>query len=265
MERMKKIALLIPAIALVFSLAACSEATEQARQALQNAKVRIETAESSDGEASSGEDASSLSPEREDDPGGLTPEDDFLPVPPVTDGGRGGDSLIEWMKAGEFYFDYVTTVDMDSITAEVAGRMAARGGDLALSFEMILMDQPVGATLLILGGEIYAIDDTNKTVEKLPEIPPDMLNGIVTDYSGITFEASGTGEINGKILPWEEYDENGVFVRYYFEGGGVYAIETDDNGMIVTMLITNASREASPEMFTLPSGYAGALPEAQSV
>ena len=163
--------------------------------------------------------------------------------------------LIGWMAEGRFYYEFtMTSVGPDGET-RISGSVASDGGNTSMrtvaSAEGITLSQRV----LVKDGAAYMINDENKSYASLPDTDePEM---IVTDFSNITPVGSGTGEIDGKTLPYEEYatSEQGETVRYYIDNGEVYGIVSEDGEYKNVMIIKNQSRNAPAGEFELPAGY----------
>jgi len=76
------------------------------------------------------------------------------------------------------------------------------------------------------------------------------------DFSDLNYLGKGTGTINGRMLPYEEYENYGAIVRFYFDGKDLYAIESiGEGGEVMIMIIEELSNKIPPGMFTIPSGY----------
>ncbi|MDR0852726.1 MAG: hypothetical protein LBN36_09530 [Clostridiales Family XIII bacterium] len=170
-------------------------------------------------------------------------------------GGQAMDSLISWMKSGTFSYDYKMLSEGGGQTTEAAGSMALDGDNIAIASEMTQGGQQIKSRIIIKDGTTYVIDDTNKFMIKIAGSGADMTGGLATDYSGIELVGSGTGEIDGKTLPYEEYTSEGVSVKYYMDGGKVYGFESEYEGYKTVMIITNASNRVPAGAFDLPTGY----------
>jgi hypothetical protein len=172
------------------------------------------------------------------------------------DGGQAMDSLIQWMIGGTFSYDFTQTSEGPEGKTESKGSMAMDGKNMAITTEMTVEGQQVKSRVIIKDGVTYIVDDANKFIMK---VSGDMnaTEGMMTDYSGIALIGSGTGEIDGKTLPYEEYAESemGATVRYYLDGGQVYGIESEYEGYKTVMIITNTSKIVPPGAFDLPEGY----------
>jgi hypothetical protein len=171
-------------------------------------------------------------------------------------GGQAMDSLIAWMMDGKFSYDYTMTSEGPEGKTEGSGSMAIDGENMAVATEMTVEGQAVKSRVIVKDDITYIVDDVNKYIMKA-QGGMNPTEGMMTDYSGIAKTSDGTGEINGKTLPYEEYAESdtGAIVRYYLDGGQVYGIETNDEGYKTVMIITNPSNSVPMGAFDLPEGY----------
>lgn len=170
--------------------------------------------------------------------------------------GQAMTSLIKWMMDGTFSFDYTLTSEGPDGKTEGSGSMAVDGENLAMQQEMMVEGQHIKSRVIKKGDKMYMIDDENKYVMEISaEMNP--TEGMMTDYGGITKTGEGTGEIDGRILPFEDYTESdtGAVVRYYLDGGNVYGIESDYEGYKTVMIIKNASNSVPSDTFDVPSDY----------
>jgi predicted small lipoprotein YifL len=175
-------------------------------------------------------------------------------TPDTPANGKATDSLIQWMISGTFSYDFTMTSEGPDGKIESKGSIAMDGNNMAVTMEMTVDGQPVRSRVIIKDDATYIVDDVNKLVIKSPD-GMDVTAGMMTDYSGISLTGSGTGEINGRTLPYEEYTQEGAMVRCYFDNGQVYGIESEYEGYISVMIITNQSRNVPAGAFDLPKGY----------
>jgi predicted small lipoprotein YifL len=166
------------------------------------------------------------------------------------------DSLITWMMDGTYSYDFTMTTEGNGEKTESSGSMAAEGKNLAMTTEMTVEGQAVKSRVIIKDDMTYIIDDANKLIRQA-QGGMNPTEGMMTDYSGIAKTGDGTGEINGKTLPYEEYaeSETGATVRYYLDGGQVYGIESEYEGYKTVMIITNPKNSVPSGAFDLPEGY----------
>jgi outer membrane lipoprotein-sorting protein len=175
---------------------------------------------------------------------------------PSNNGDKAADSLIAWMMGGTFSYDFTMTTEGNGEKTESSGSMAMEGNNLAMTSEMTVEGQAMKSRIIIRDGTTYIIDDANKFIMKAAG-GMNPTAGMMTDYSGIAKTGDGTGEINGRSLPYEEYTEGetGATVRYYLDGGQVYGIESEYEGYKTVMIITNPKNSVPANAFDLPEGY----------
>jgi outer membrane lipoprotein-sorting protein len=164
-------------------------------------------------------------------------------------------SLISWMIDGTFSFDFEMTGESAEGTLSATGSLALDKTNIALVQNAEQDGQIMSAKIIIKDGITYIIDDASKMILSMAGVSEESLGGMVGDYSGIVKTGSGTGEINGKNLPYEDYTTDGQLVRYFLDGGDVYAIQTEIDGYKTTMFISNASGNVPSGAFDLPEGY----------
>ena len=160
-------------------------------------------------------------------------------------------TLIDWIEDGSYSFDFELTSEGGGKAFKSTGSMAMDGGNVAIK----TVTEEASAWIIIKDGATYMIVDEQKMMIKMANAGPDVTSGIVTDYTDIKKAGSGTGEINGKKLPYEEYESEGAKVKFYMEGGQVYGIESENEGFKSVMIISNPSNKAPAGVFDLPEGY----------
>jgi hypothetical protein len=196
-------------------------------------------------------------------PDGISPNDDPSdPDTPPTDSdpdapdGAAMASLIKWMIDGTFSYDYTLAMEGPEGSFTGSGSMAVSGENLMVRQEMTVAGVLAKTRIIQKDGKAYMVDDVNKFIMELPA-EADMTEGMVTDYTGIELVSTGTGEIGGRTLPYEEYreGESGATVKYFLDGGDVYGIISEYEGYKTTMIITNQSGSVPAGVFDLPAGY----------
>jgi hypothetical protein len=245
---MKRLSLVILALALGFSLAACG-----AEETVQDAVRDAISGESASTDADSGtKDTEEPEPKPEPEPSESEQPSESGGIPE----GQAMASLIGWMMDGTFSYDFTIKTEGPDGNTEGSGSMAMDGDDMAMTMEMTVEGQAVKSRTIKKGDTMYVVDDVNRMIMQMP-VEMNMTEGMMTDYSGIVKTGEGTGEIDGKTLPYEEYaeSETGATVRYYLEGGQVYGLESDYEGYKSVMIIANPSNRAPAGAFDLPEGY----------
>jgi hypothetical protein len=166
-------------------------------------------------------------------------------------------SLIDWMKDGTYTYDFKTTTEGDGYTSETTGTMTADGSALAVK------STANGETsrVIIQDDKLVIVMDSQKLAMTMGTGAEAAAMGVL-DYSKIEYVGSGTGEVDGRTLPYEEYvvrDDGGglgdIPVKYYMDGGSVCAIESEAMGYKTVTTITNASNSVNRELFEIPADY----------
>ncbi|MDR1066540.1 MAG: hypothetical protein LBL35_03765 [Clostridiales bacterium] len=165
------------------------------------------------------------------------------------------ESLIQWMIDGSFSYDFVMTAEALGQKVESIGSMAANDGDALIITEVNAMGQRIKSKIIVKDDVTYIIDDANKLITKASNLSAEVANGMIADYSGLKLVNSGAGEIDGKTLPYEEYEMNGSTVKFYLENGQVYGMESEIAGHKTVTIITNPSNKVPDGAFDLPAGY----------
>jgi hypothetical protein len=163
-------------------------------------------------------------------------------------------ALIGWMMDGTYYITYTVDMTYDGHAVTSKGSVAADSDKIATTTEMKVAGQQVKSRVITINGITHIIDDTFQIIMKSPvSLSPD--NNGTTDFSKIKYVGKGTGKVKGKTLPYEEYVSEGVTVKYYLDGGEVYAVETGAEGAKIIMVIESYSKTIPPGSFDLPKDY----------
>ena len=134
---------------------------------------------------------------------------------------------------GVFYIEYTLDVEIEGKMVPTDGSLATDGKNTVLLSRTHLAEGVTTEGRVIMKDNVsYMVDDTNK-------IYMDMGSAIVDSpldsIFKLTYRYNSAGEINGKVLPFEEYvSENGEYVRFYFDGENLSVIEAGDYMMHVT-------------------------------
>lgn len=178
------------------------------------------------------------------------------------DGGAGGASstnLVDWIKAGEFYIEYTMKMVMDDIgdgmNVETKGIMACQNERAAMTAEMDFLGQSVNVHIIKNGDKAYQLDEATKTYREMTIDANRSINARIPVNGSMERTGAGEGEVEGKILPYEEYITDEGTIRFYLDDGQVYALESEAEGVKAVVLITKASDKTPDGMFDLPEGY----------
>lgn len=239
---MKKTLALGFALALALALAACG-----AKGAVQDAVRDMLDDSGAAGATSGAESGATPAPQ---------PPAGSSPAASAGGGGAAMESLLDWMAGGTFSYDYTMRSEYEGAVTESAGSVAVAGDSFAMTSESTSGGVTSKARVMVLEGVTYIIDDASRLIMKMSGGGLSMTGGIPIDYGDMVPVGGGTGEVNGRTLPYEEYTVDGVSAKYYMDGGAVYAIESTYEGAYSLMVITGAMGAVPPGAFDLPKGYA---------
>jgi len=163
-------------------------------------------------------------------------------------------AYVDAMKSGKYSMKYIAISNVGGMEMRTNGRMAVDGKNMATETEMPQMNMKMKN--IIKGDKMYMVNDTAQTYQVMPYNPTPTQGGNQTgDYSKLEYLGSGTGTINGKTLPYEEYKNADAKTRYYFNGAALYAIESIVKDMKTVMIIEEFSHSAPADLFNIPQGY----------
>ena len=175
-------------------------------------------------------------------------------------------NLFDWTKAGTYYYETETTSTYGDSVSYYRDVHAKEGEDFASVSVKMEADGTVTSQIHTFkkDDKIIVINDLEKTYA---EMPPEMLaltETVQDAFGDMTKLNEGTGEINGKTLSYEEYDNNGITTRFFFEKDQIYGYisELDVGGdkIVTVSVITKQSTRIPDELFEIPTGYTEMTP-----
>ena len=168
-------------------------------------------------------------------------------------------NFFDWVKAGSYYYETKTTSSTDD---DYTHYTYAKDGE---DYASIVEDYEADGTLIRKihsikkGAQIVVINENEKTYMELPPEFADATKGIQDAFSDMKKVNEGTGEIDGKTLPYEEYDTSGIHTKYFFENGQLYGyigeVEFGDTKIVTVSIITKQSKKPPADLFEVPAGY----------
>jgi len=165
------------------------------------------------------------------------------------------ESLLDWMKGGKFSYDFTMTNTYEGESSTSSGSFAIDGDNFAIATETTTGGITSKARIVQKDGAMYLIEETSKIIMKMPATQG-LGMAIPTEYESMEVINTGTGEVDGKTLPYEEFDVDGFKSKYYMEKGQVYAIESEGEGATSLMIIKNAKNSVPAGAFDIPTeGY----------
>ncbi|MDR1834726.1 MAG: hypothetical protein LBQ96_02875, partial [Fusobacteriaceae bacterium] len=147
-------------------------------------------------------------------------------------------------------FDFSAQVSGAGVNMAMKGSIAIEGKNVAVTMDLGGMKMKV----LSKDGASYMITDAQKMMMKMPA-GQDATQGLQTDFSDLKKTGEGKGEVNGKTLPYEEYEMQGKKAKFYVSDGKVYAIESAEQGAKSLMIIENLKAGVPKGTFDFPAGY----------
>ena len=103
---------------------------------------------------------------------------------------------------------------------------------------------------------IYIVSDNEKLAMNVGAlgIPIGDYNAVPT-FTGGMYNAKGTGEIRGEILPYFEYNVDNARVRYYMSGDAIKYITFTESEEELVMEILELSTNVDDSLFDIPADY----------
>ncbi len=155
------------------------------------------------------------------------------------------------MKSGNYFMKYTVETDMGGQKIVTKMTMGSKGK--VIGSESIMESMNMKMRSLIKDNKMYTIDDAAKTYRVMDM--PKQQGGEQAGYDSLKFVGSGTDKVGGKSLPYEEYQNGGTTIRYFFEGNKLFAIVTKAAGATTTMLITEFSDNPPASLMEIPQDY----------
>lgn len=156
---------------------------------------------------------------------------------------------------GQFTGDYMMrlifhmTVDGSQVSSEVV--VAQRNGELAYQMEY----ENALVRLVQADGTFYMVDDNQKMAMNMAVIGLDLSAMMPSHVATTSPTGSGTGEVMGKTLPYEEYSENGMVIRYYYDGITPAYITGESQNESFIYEIVEFSTTVPDSLYGIPSDY----------
>ncbi|NLJ31955.1 MAG: hypothetical protein GX424_10205 [Clostridiales bacterium] len=165
--------------------------------------------------------------------------------------------FVDIMKSEKYLMRYKTSVSMGDETFSAEVTTATDGK----TFAAIMKSEEINTHTIIKGSTLYMLDDTNKTYSKMSLGSAENTMGELMgtekaiDTEGLNFVSKGTGKVNGKTLPYEEYSTGDETLRFFMDGQKLYAITTKTKELELTLVILELSNEVPEDMLSVPSSY----------
>jgi hypothetical protein len=173
------------------------------------------------------------------------------------DSGAAAGNLFDWTKSGSYYYETETTAIYEGKSSYYHDVYAMDGADYAKVTEETGAD---GTTQRIQafkkGGKMYVVNHSEKAYMLVPEELMALAADLQDSFSKATNKVGeGTGEIDGKALPYEEYESAGISTKYFMDNGQVYGYISEMMGVTTVSIVVKQSNKAPAELFEIPAGY----------
>ncbi len=158
-------------------------------------------------------------------------------------------AYVKIIKSGKYTIRYKAVMVDDGEKTEADLTVATNGKSTSVktSFEGITMRTLKTAT------KIYNINDKSKTymVMNMPMTAASPFN----KAEKMEFVGSGTAELDGVKMDYEEYRFSDSKMRFYFKQKKLYAMQVREKGAETVMKILELSDKVDAALLTIPSNY----------
>lgn len=173
-----------------------------------------------------------------------------------TDSGQGkllSTGYADIMKSGKFLIRYKTSVTDEGKKTDAEITTATEGKNVAT----ILKSKDLSTHTIIKDNVLYLLDDAHKTYSKMNvgQNEQSSKNGSLNDTESLKYTGSGTGTVNGKILPYEEYTADDTTLRFFMDGNKLYAITTKTKSSETEMIVLELTGNIPAGMISVPADY----------
>jgi hypothetical protein len=161
--------------------------------------------------------------------------------------------FINLMKSDSYYIDFTGYGEMSGQTVDLSGTFAVDGPNIHSRMSMKMSGNTIAMWFITKDGKTYMIDEAAKTATALNDSGSNLS---VAGFGDVKI-GEGTGAVNGKTLPYEEYIDNdtGDKSKYFIESGKVCAIEFDYSDGSKAIMIISEYGKPPAGVFDLPAGY----------
>lgn len=155
------------------------------------------------------------------------------------------------LKSGNYLLRYKISLTEKGEKAEAEVTIAADGKTVGT----VMKADGLSTHTLYKGNTLYWIDDAGKTYFKMSAGQKTQQTGNLADTEDLKYVGSGTGKVNGRTLPYEEYSTGGSRLRLFLDGGKLYAITSADKSSEAVMTVLELSDKAPAELVSIPASY----------
>lgn len=168
------------------------------------------------------------------------------------------ESIAKQLMGGAYYIDGTSVIEIEGFRLENAVTIAVDKGNSAVKTTSEMSGALTTMRVVTLDGTTWLVNDTSKTCTKVD--PAEMSGGFDTDFSCLSFEERGEGFFDGETLRYEQYDQQGDTVRFFFDAEGRLAgmTRTLKDEQLAEMNSENQShlwQSIPAKTIALPEGY----------
>ena len=167
------------------------------------------------------------------------------------------ESIAKQLMGGAYYIDGTSVIEIEGFRLENAVTIAVDKGNSAVKTTSEMSGALTTMRVVTLDGTTWLVNDTSKTCTKVD--PAEMSGGFDTDFSYLSFEERGEGSFDGETLRYEQYDQQGDTVRFFFDEEGRLAGMTrtleDEQLAEMILKIKAISGNIPAKTIALPEGY----------
>jgi FimV-like protein len=171
-------------------------------------------------------------------------------------------SQIAWFTDGAFSCDFTLINSYSGISQTYTGSVNKDGSNVNMMQVYTVGNNSVPQHYIYYDNTYTLVMDDRKMAFIMSNYNYEELGFYLLDYSDLEITSSGTGEVDGKTLPYDIYSVTGVEgvtetnVKFYYDGEAVYAIEIEPQpGYTSTMIVSNVKDDIPEGAFEIPEGY----------
>lgn len=158
------------------------------------------------------------------------------------------------MRSGKFLMRYKATITDEGKKVEAEITTAVDGKNLAT----IVKAKELSNHTVLKDNVFYLLDDNSKTYFKMNagQNKPSSQTGNFDNTTDLKYVGNGTGAVNGKTLPYEEYTTgDGTTLRFFMDGKNLYAITSKTKDEQSEMIILELSGKIPDGIISVPAEY----------
>jgi hypothetical protein len=161
---------------------------------------------------------------------------------------------VDIMKTGKFLIHYKASITNEGKKIEAEITTAIDGKNMA----NIMKASDLSTHTVFKDNTFYLLDDKNKTYFKMSagQTQQSSQTENFENTTDLKYVGNGTGTVNGKTLPYEEYStSDGTSLRFFMDGKNLYAITSKTKDEQMEMIILELTGKIPDGMISIPSDY----------